>query len=155
MAAEDLGIGAYAAPPIFRVGGWVLYHQSLGTAAGAWRDERPSRADAPPARSMTAAVLAARLEALKYLWVGRSLHIEKSGRALLQPAQAVIDENMSPRNLRLEFDHRRSAGLDQGGLHIAEGSRWPGWTFYHNLALTRPGREPHAGCREPFPLKCI
>jgi hypothetical protein len=85
---------------------------------------------------MTAAVLAALLEALKYLWVGRSLHIEKSGRALLQPAQAVIDENISPRNLRLEFDHRRSAGRDQGGLHIAEGSRWPGWTFNHNSALT-------------------
>jgi hypothetical protein len=37
-------------------------------------------------------------------------------RALLQPAQAVIDENISPRNLRLEFDHRRPP---QPG---------PGWT---------------------------
>src|SRR5580704_1974424 len=73
----------------------------------------------PP--SMTAAILAALLDALKYLWIGRSLHIEISGRALLQPAQAVIDENISPRNLRLEFDHRRAAGRDQGGLHIAEG----------------------------------
>jgi hypothetical protein len=70
---------------------------------------------------MTAAILAALLDALKYLWVGRSLHVEKSGRALLQPAQAVIDENISPRNLRLEFDHRRPAGRDQGGLYIAEG----------------------------------
>src|ERR1700724_1891062 len=70
---------------------------------------------------MTAAILAAVLDALKYLWIGRSLHVEISGRALLQPAQAVIDENISPRNLRLEFDHRRPAGRDQGGLHIAEG----------------------------------
>src|SRR5437870_1282192 len=70
---------------------------------------------------MTAAVLADLLDAPKYLWIGRSLHIEKSGRALLQPAQAVIDENISPRNLRLEFDHRRPAGGDQGGLHVAEG----------------------------------
>jgi|GEM_PF-4265346 len=43
--------------------------------------------DARPARSMTAAVLAALLDALEHLWVGRSLHIEKSGRALLQPAK--------------------------------------------------------------------
>jgi hypothetical protein len=69
---------------------------------------------------MTTAVLAALVEALEHRWVGWSLHIEKSGRALLQPAQAVIDENISPRNLRLEFDHRRPAGRDQGGLHIAE-----------------------------------
>src|SRR5580704_9951079 len=79
---------------------------------------------------MTAAVLAALLDALKYLWVGRSLHVEKSGRALLQPAQAVIDENISPRNLRLEFDHRRPAGRDQCGLHIAEGF---GGTFRMDL----------------------
>src|ERR1700730_9430431 len=70
---------------------------------------------------MTAAILAALLDALKYLWVGRSLHVEISGRALLQPAQAVIDENISPRNVRLELDHRPPAGRDQGGLHIAEG----------------------------------
>ncbi|MGB8900914.1 MAG: hypothetical protein WCC90_17475, partial [Methylocella sp.] len=62
---------------------------------------------------MTAAALAALLEAQKYLWVGRSLYIEKSDRALLQAAQAVVDENISPRKLRLEFDHRRSAGGDQ------------------------------------------
>ena len=124
MAAADSGIGAYAAPPDLP-GRWVLYHQSPGTAAEAWRDEPPSWADAPPARSMTAAVLAALLDALKYLWVGWSLHIEKSGRALLQPAQAVIDENISPRNLRPEFDHRRSAGPGPGWTtHCCE-SRWP------------------------------
>jgi hypothetical protein len=105
---------------------------------------------------MTAAVLAALLEALKYLWVGRSLHIEKSGRALLQPAQAVIDENISPRNLRLEFDHRRSAGGDQGGLHIAASLSRPfRMDLLSQFGAHRPDREPHAGCREPFPLKRI
>jgi hypothetical protein len=41
MAAADSGI----APPDLP-GRWVLYHQSLGTAAEAWRDEPPSWADA-------------------------------------------------------------------------------------------------------------
>jgi len=69
---------------------------------------------------MTAAREAPRLDALKDLRIRRSFDLEESNGALLQPAEAVIDENISPRNLRLEFDHGRSARRHQGRLHIAQ-----------------------------------
>ena len=82
---------ACAATPIVHVGVFNIT-KSRSTAAEGRSDYRPTWEDAPHARSVATAVLADLLDAPKYLWIGRSLHIEKSGRALLQSAQAVIDE---------------------------------------------------------------
>ena len=64
---------------------------------------------------------AARADALEDLWVWRPFDIKKSDRAFLQPAEAMVDENISSGNHGLNFHHRRAALQEQGRLHIAQG----------------------------------
>ena len=74
---------------------------------------------------MAAARQAPRLDALKHLSIWRSFNLKKSGGALLQPAETMVDENINSRDLGLEFDHRCAARRNQGGLHIAHGLSCP------------------------------
>jgi hypothetical protein len=73
------------------------------------------------AASVAAARQTPRLDAFKQLRIRRPFDLEESGRALSQPAEAVVDKNISARDLRLEFDDRCSARRHQGRLHIAQG----------------------------------
>lgn len=62
---------------------------------------------------MAVACQAACLDALEDLRIWRAFDIKKSHRAFLQPAEAVIDENVSSRDLSLEFHYCRSACRDK------------------------------------------
>ena len=73
------------------------------------------------ASSVAVACYAPRLDALEDLRVWRAFDFKETGSTLLQAAQAMVDENISPRYLRLEFHHRCPARRDKCGLHIAHG----------------------------------
>jgi hypothetical protein len=79
------------------------------------RQRGPSRTP-----SVTAACQAPRLHTLEHLRIWRPFDLEITGRALLQPAEAMIDEDVSPRYLRLEFNHCCSTRWDQRRLYVAQ-----------------------------------
>jgi hypothetical protein len=56
---------------------------------------------------VTAARHTPRLYTLEDLRIRRPFDLKESDSALLQPAEAMIDEDIGPWHLRLEFDNRR------------------------------------------------
>jgi hypothetical protein len=47
--------------------------------------------------------------------------IEIARQPALQARQGMVDQDITPRHLHLELDHRCPAWWDQGGLHIGQG----------------------------------
>ena len=60
------------------------------------------------------------LDRLEHRWVGPALRPRGAGGALLQPAEAVVDQDVAARHLDLELDHRRATGRHQRGLDVGQ-----------------------------------
>src|SRR5688500_6786290 len=67
---------------------------------------------------VTVVWLAAPLDELEDARVGPPVHLEVAAVALLQPPQAVVDQDVAPRHLQRELDHRRAAGRHQRRLDV-------------------------------------